>query len=282
MLAYDRIIELSKRVKLLCEERNILFTSTMITNGILLTKERAKELNEACNLEKVQITLDGTKEEYCRRKNATHKQFNAVLQNIMDCAQILKINVRLNCDKNNYEELLQITKLLLSKQQLASRINIYLAPITDYRGDGLVSCMTHEETDEYIIRFEKWLDKIFPGYRNRVVIPNRRKIFCELKCISNMAIGPNGELYKCEHDFGDENKIVGNVKDGLYYNKFFYDFMSLDLTNKCKKCKLLPICMGGCPAITYDFKKEDCNLTEKIVKFKIKNKLMEVEHGNTH
>lgn len=33
------------------------------------------------------------------------------------------------------------------------------------------------------------------------------------------------------------------------YSKLFYDYMTYDVTNdeKCSQCKVLPLCMGGCP-----------------------------------
>ena len=60
-------------------------------------------------------------------------------------------------------------------------------------------------------------------------------------------VGINGELYKCEHDIGIQKHAVGNIRNGLTYNKYFLDFMDLPLPKKCLNCKILPVCMGGCP-----------------------------------
>lgn len=59
-------------------------------------------------------------------------------------------------------------------------------------------------------------------------------------------IGPDGKLYKCEKTLGFEDKAIGDVYTGKYYNKneiCYYDA----LPQNCFKCSLLPVCFGGCP-----------------------------------
>ena len=56
-------------------------------------------------------------------------------------------------------------------------------------------------------------------------------------------------LYKCWDDIGIKEKSAGNILNGTYVNMVNVNYMTLDATQneKCRTCKYLPICMGGCP-----------------------------------
>ena len=61
-----------------------------------------------------------------------------------------------------------------------------------------------------------------------------------------MVIGPNGELYKCEHHVGRKDCVVGTCKDGRFYSDVEMNFVSGKVEDRCKMCKYLPLCFGGC------------------------------------
>ena len=71
----------------------------------------------------------------------------------------------------------------------------------------------------------------------------------------------DGKIYKCLNDIGNKNKIVGDVKEPInLYNKLNIEYLMWSPFNykKCIKCKLLPICMGGCPYLGLKYKKAEC------------------------
>ncbi len=76
--------------------------------------------------------------------------------------------------------------------------------------------------------------------------PTRRCTTCLSVCAPNFCIGPNGELYRCEHFLGIEDKIVGDVFSGRYYSDSEIKYLTFKHLDKCLKCNILPICMGGC------------------------------------
>ena len=63
-------------------------------------------------------------------------------------------------------------------------------------------------------------------------------------------IGPLGELYKCWNELGDKEKIIGFINDQDFKNKDLIRKYVLSANcfedEKCKDCKFIPICMGGC------------------------------------
>ena len=58
-----------RRICTALHERGVPFRSRMITNASLVTKELAHEARVDWHLEKVQVSLDGAKEDYAVRKN---------------------------------------------------------------------------------------------------------------------------------------------------------------------------------------------------------------------
>ena len=71
-----------------------------------------------------------------------------------------------------------------------------------------------------------------------------------------IAIGPNGDIYKCPAFVGRSLKTIGNINDG-FYNKFTNNRVE-KLSKKCRLCKYLPICHGGCLAIKENLGEEFC------------------------
>jgi len=65
----------------------------------------------------------------------------------------------------------------------------------------------------------------------------------------NAVIDCRGKVFDCRELLGDKH-AVGQLEPGgtIKYNKRFYDNVFYDPTEdkKCRVCKLLPICMGGC------------------------------------
>lgn len=273
LLAKDSIIKFSEAMIKIAEQHFVQYASAMITNGICLTKEIAGILKSKCKVQEVQITLDGDNEEYCKRKGATSSIFNKVINNIVDAAELLRIQIRLNCDGRNYDSIVRVVDELFTKYNLSEKITVYLAQVTDYNGDGFVCCNS-DDFNKLVIKFNTYLTNKYPLYnKNLTKKLDAKKCYCALKKCNNFAIGPKGELYTCEHDFGIKGRIVGDVKKGLYYTKYHKKFLELHLSKKCKQCKLLPLCLGGCPSMRYNSKKEACCTNEELIKYLIKKKI---------
>ncbi|MDU5925118.1 MAG: SPASM domain-containing protein, partial [Finegoldia magna] len=105
--------------------------------------------------------------------------------------------------------------------------------------------------------------------------------FCGADAVNSLVINSNGDLYKCWSDIGFVDRKIGNINDNFSGNtSMYYDYMLYDPTEdeECKKCKLLPICMGGCPYQRVVNKKKGCNrfkenmddFMKKIVKIRLK------------
>lgn len=266
LVAFDKIVKFSQYLIPKLAEKKIKFSSSMVSNGILLTKERAKILAEQCALKRVQITIDGTIKVYCARKHATEKQFVELLKNIKYALDYLKISLRLNCDDNNYDDLKVITKQLIEQCDKHKNLSIYLAKLVDYIGCGGEQFFSQDEFDNKRIDFDKYVCRL-QGKPYEPPIHKYRESFCGLFKLKNQVIGPNGEIYKCEHHVGQRDKVVGNIKYGFNYSDFLIKFIENKPQKQCEKCKIFPICLGGCPAQKFDLPKgESCFYSEFYIK----------------
>lgn len=266
LVAYEHIIKFSEYLIPKLEEKQIKYSANMISNGVLLTQEKAKILYEKCKINKVQITIDGTKQIYCTRKRATEKQFDDLLENIKSALEYLKITIRLNCDCDNYEDLKTVTEQLLSYCNNHKNLIVYLAKLVDYSRCGGEQFFSQDIFDQKRIDFNKFVCQL----QNKPYEPQvykYRKSFCGIYKLNNQVIGPDGEIYKCEHHVGQTDKIVGNIKYGLNYNDFLMKFITNEPLVKCKTCKIFPLCLGGCPAQKYDLPQgESCFYSEYYIK----------------
>lgn len=275
LLTYDKVIvPLQKRLSDLCMENNKEFIVNMVTNGYYLTEEKFDFLFGKGEVKFVQITFDGTAEEYSERKGTTQEAYHRVRNNILNLSKYLienkletKINVRLNADKNNYENIKLFISRLKEEDNFHENIRFFLARLRDYISNPYSnSCFNTEDFEEIQGDFDAFVG-------NKADIPEPKVTFCGQHCMNIFCVGAKGELYKCEHDFGVQAHIVGDIRSGLYHNKYFNEFMEQPLPDKCRNCKILPVCMAGCPHRRLELHQEvECEhtiqgLIEKVKKY---------------
>ena len=105
------------------------------------------------------------------------------------------------------------------------------------------------------------------------LFPRQRTIHCGLIKACNVCIGPHGETYRCEHDFGDESRVIGNICHGRFYNDsefIYYSTIDSPQKQKCTHCNYLPICIGRCMAhVINNYEGFDCKAFQQL-QFKLK------------
>ena len=92
-----------------CSKNDINMTTNVITNGILLDDYKFDILKKY-NLEEIQISMDGCEEYYHKYKNVNGEVFDRLLYKIKKYCKAVKIVVRLNCSKENYDSIKDLTR----------------------------------------------------------------------------------------------------------------------------------------------------------------------------
>ena len=257
LLCTDLIANFIRQLKVIVSDKGIKVSSRLISNGALLDESAVALLKKEANLESVQITLDGTCKEYCKRKNTNEKTFHQVIDNICGIDNRLRVVIRYNADKQNLVDLYRLTDYLYKDRNLIGKIKIYFGHLKDY---SLTNDKNIFSLAEYIAEKQKFkeylLNNKYEDISTEVVLPKHTSVYCSLSCHKNFAIGPHGELYKCEHYFGREDKVIGDVSAGLYYNDEFFSHISGVQDSMCEKCSVYPICKSNCPEIHRLIKKD--------------------------
>lgn len=250
LLCLDKIKRLSKKIINLCKEKNIYFNANMFTNGTNYTKENAMMLKDL-GVQFVQITLDGNSQTHNHRRpfKDGSGSFDIIFNNIKNTIGIIPIHLRVNLDKNNMENVLSFCNNLRNEKWFDSKsIYIYYGFVRDLSS----SCLSYKE--ECLSPWDyhkKQLELRKKLYTNSVGIEEHypvQKFGCSATAINSFVIGPRGELYKCLSNIGDSEFEIGNIFNSFEMNSthLSYLYESFESDEECKKCKVLPLCMGGC------------------------------------
>ena len=132
-LLYPEIIKsLSKKIISFCEEKNIIYTSNIITNGYLLTQEIADMLSDL-KVSKYQITLDGFKEDHDNTRCLINGNptFDKIIENLTNIKINGLIQIRQNIHKNNYKNIQEFKNLIKDlRKKSGNNIVYYFGDIT--------------------------------------------------------------------------------------------------------------------------------------------------------
>lgn len=247
LLYMDAIIHISEKLMDYCKSKGILYTAGIVTNGRYLSPEYAKTLRRL-NINYVQLSIDGLRDRYAISKGATPEDFDATVNNLEKCADIIPITVRINVS-DSIEEAIRLTDYLLHQKGLDGRIKIYIAHIRDYSEKNV---QNKKNAHGRFLDNERDYFKLFAKgseYNPRslaVIKPKRRSTPCLSVCQSNYCIGPEGELYRCEHFFGRKEHVVGTVHSGSFYCGDDIRYLTHTYPAKCMECQMFPVCVGGC------------------------------------
>lgn len=273
LLGMDVVEEISRDLIFYCQKKNIGYHASIITNGLLFDKEMAKKCSEKLKIRMVQITIDGAGEVYKEYKGTTDKAYDKVIENVIAASKYMRVNVRLNVDKNNYSSVVGVVKMLITKQGVNENIKFYLAPIKVQNSNVLAKYMFSDE-EFYNAKVKFWEMLIENKYYGFVEneIPQMKYISCGALSRNNYIVDPMGDLYKCERTIGEKRYCIGNVEEGLFYNTQTFVFGEYNVDAKCKKCAIYPVCRAGCRKECIEGKTVDCeskiNEVKRLLKYK--------------
>lgn len=250
LLCMDIIERLSNHFITECEKNNITYSAGIITNGYLLTREIIEKLNDL-KVTFYQITLDGTRETHNARRPLANGDgtYDTIIENVTKFVDILPtVAIRVNIDKNNWQAADEVAKLI-EDRGLSEKVRPYLGRIMNDDNDPklAVVCFSTSDFANTDIEYSKkhHTDEFAQKY------PSLRGNYCGADCGISFVVDSDGSLYKCWNEVGRKNIAIGNVLNTTHKgNHEIYDrYMLFDPTQdpKCSKCKVLPICMGGCP-----------------------------------
>jgi len=250
LLALDKIKSLNEKIAAM----GIDYESQIITNGYCLTADAIAVLKELKILN-IQITVDGAKDTHDKRRylkcgGATYDSILGNIDRLMCSGWNGRLNLRVNIDKHNSNEFAEVYKLFESKYPkiFGNLINVYPGFVIN---PEMVDCSSHFNSNDKG-KFLTGLSRDF-GINPLTVFPHMTMGGCTMTKKNAYVVGPDGELYKCWRDLGNNAEAVGSINGSTYRNTSLIAEGMVGASylhnETCEKCTFFPVCDGGCTKI---------------------------------
>ncbi|UCD78641.1 MAG: radical SAM protein, partial [Desulfobacterales bacterium] len=278
LLGLQVIEQLSRRLLAMPVEYN----ASIITNGSLLYPKTARKLLDL----KVgwgQVTIDGPRDIHNARRPAAGglPTFDKILTNIAAIHPGFAISVRVNVDQRNIHTLPRLFDQL-DAAGLRGRISLYFAPVAAYTE-------VCEDIGRHCIEGKHWsslqtqlhLTALEKGYA-AATLPGARTNVCLADRATDLVVVPSGNVFKCWNDVTDPSRAIfdfATMRRNQCMEKVLARWLDWGPFNfpECKTCRILPLCMGGCPHDSLKNERGSCkelkyNLKESILLFYLNHK----------
>lgn len=267
LLAYKTIDRLTSEFLKITDDYNLKYSAYIITNGYLLNESMAKKLSK-WRIQGMQITIDGDKKNHDSKRFLKDggQTYEKILKNLKEAYKYLvNVSLRINLDEKNIGSEKSIIDEINTFDK-EHKIKPYIARVrneNDTYDDEI--CIDQQKFDEYEYNF----------YRNQNInlvdriYPKTIRNFCTADLKNSYVINYNGDIYKCWSDIGIEEARVAKLGDKTledinYFNYFKYMLFDPTEDDECKNCKVLPLCMGECPYLRTNKKKECSKYKENL------------------
>lgn len=246
-------------------ENHINFTSNMISNGFLFSKDLIQTAKKLWNLKSVQITLDGTSDIYNKTKSYIYKNeinpFGRVINNIALLADFeIKVIIRLNMDLFNMADLYSLVDYLWCTFGDNKLIKIYVRLLFDNTSKLQIN-RTNKQRESLYKEYQKFEDYIYS--KGLLHSQKIHSVYTSNTCIGTNRHGtiimPSGELGLC--DLRTDDYHYGNIYDGITNQSIIDSFLiEKERVNSCKTCPILPNCFRLKECMYYT---RDCEIYEQ-------------------
>jgi uncharacterized protein len=253
-------------------ENNLQYSSSMTTNGYLLSPEVAAPLLD-WEVNSFQITLDGPPEMHNRSRPTRDNRdsFSTIFSNLMELrrrSEPFRVDLRINFDQKNHPELPQLLSLIERELGGDSRFKLRFHRIGQWGGkndENLAVCGIDDAA-----RISRSL-KEEARKKGLSLADDIREIHgmgahaCYAARPYSFIVGASGKLMKCtiELDKNDRNVVGRLTEEGeleLDPDRLaLWTEPAFEKDHNCQKCVILPVCQGiHCPLIRMETGKSPC------------------------
>ena len=254
LLAMESIKLITKEATKLCKELGLSYSADLVTNGIMLDENMAKEL-KSLGITELQVTFDGNRNIHNRiRRGPKHKAtYDKLISNIESASQYLNIRARIHVAPYNLEGIDELlTDLTLLNLQNSLK-NIYFAPLFNYKQSKKNTAF--EQQDLLFMTSKEFslaqVDLHHKALSLGFTLPDPLDSdfgICTALRENTIAINADGSLVKCYMDAGDQDESFGDIWGNITDINKLSTWRKHNFANdtECSECKMVPICLGGC------------------------------------
>ena len=274
LIAKDIVLRMSQQLREIATKNQVSLNMDIITNGVLLDSTTSRELADV-GIKQAQVSFDSLIFKHSKKRGVINSEGNPslLLKNIIAARDYLDISIRINVFGDNAGEVPKIIEILSrygfkdtyhlarikgSKDGVSDKDEIKNIPC---RAANCGLCETKELTTSVCntlsrpdyAEFERKFFLNRPEALPKIV---KRLIPVKYPCSAitdNMfVIDPDGDVSPCWESAGLASEAIGNVHDmpdsidrpDIAQRWQEYSPLAYEV---CKTCKVLPLCMGGCP-----------------------------------
>jgi uncharacterized protein len=253
LLGFNVIKSINQDMIGYCDANRIGFSSSLTTNGFLLTNGIIDDLNDL-RINNVHITFDGPKEwhDYYRRTKNNEGSFDTLVKNVENyCGRTQSqspITIRINVTDANMGSIPELLDAF--SEQVKKKSQIYYRYIWPNKASNYIVFSEASGREDAF----KELSRLYNiaterGYRIANPTDGFSFNYCEVDFANHFAVDPSGYLYLCTHTFKQE-EAIGNVLGGSTDEQVSYycEWINSNPFNdaECLQCKILPLCKGSC------------------------------------
>lgn len=254
-LAMDIIQYLSDQFIEICKKAKKPYTSSITSNGYLLTPENMKTLIK-CKVYSYQVTIDGIEEVHNRQKPHITgvKTFQTVINNLIYIrdhikTNLIEITIRTNISKLLYDridEYLEYYSNLFSEDK---RFYFFIRPVGDWGGTCVKQMEEHLfNKDSFHLVYDKIINSPYKLQFVMKYFLNTCGSVCYANLRNSFIIDSNGVVRKCTCNLEDERNKIGilNLDGKLDLDQIqIAKWIICSEKEKCNDCSFYGNCLGG-------------------------------------
>lgn len=264
LVNYEVLVYIAEKINSLRDVEKCVknLEMSMVSNGLLLTEERALKLKELGV--SIAISVDGfTEEANAMRVDVAGKNvFNKILRTLDMCKRIgVEVSLSVTLSEETIKDTKNILKLVDNYGIKSFGFNIMMSD-----ENFVLSQEYNEKAAQFII--DEFVELRKRGiYEDRIMRKlksfSKAQIYfsdCAATSGGQIVIAPNGQVGICHGCLHNKQYFVSNVDDANFNaskHKDFIEWSQLTPINKdeCQECPALGICGGGCPINAMHLKK---------------------------
>lgn len=261
LVGYPVVRDLSRQFIARCDELGKSYGAQMVTNGSLLTHEKALLLHKEDRVRQMEITLDGPKKIHnvhrpLKNGKGSFDHIISVLQECLDDPELntLNITIRTNVDINNIEWVGEYISEIHGYGLTQSNVAFYFAPVYPWGNDVSAVEIDRKEFSRHQVEWYKQMNELGIGI---TLLPDRLTgTVCIATNLAREVISSTGNVFSCsEHPLVPQYEAtapLAKVKTlhlplrpvGQFDD--WHDSIEAGESG-CRQCKMLPVCGGACP-----------------------------------
>ena len=261
LLNIEFLEKLSKEVQSWCNENNIHYTASIISNGTLWPSNPT-EFVQKHSIKQVQISFDGMKAHHEKRRRyiirETHSSFDRAVSVVDALVGNIRVDLRFNLDRGNMNDFLPFINFASDRGWFDGDNPAILQPARLASYSERSKFMRKHELSlkefDYLREQAREKLKFGPAPEESEVpdgFPYPKTSVCAALAFDSVVIGAKGEKYRCGLQAGELERSTGHIsapnsKEQTIQSSWWQDFDPTKNTT-CSKCSFLPVCWGGCP-----------------------------------